>query len=210
MIDQVHAEHDAPDAGPSRANLRRAHLLESARKLFIDQGFHQTGMAQLAAASGIKVGQIYRDFTSKDDIIAAICDQDVKAWLEEDRLSAAIRKGDVSAIRDWMERFVRNSDAPQQCRFICEIVAEAGRNPRIGELTRGIDHRTRQSLSTALEALTPGNADVAERDALMMLILAVGTGIMTRRALHPEQELDDASDYASRLIDERIAALSRR
>lgn len=65
-----------------RADNRRRHLLDVARRLFIDQGFHQTGVAQIAAESGIKVGQIYRDFASKEAIIAAICESNVEAWLE--------------------------------------------------------------------------------------------------------------------------------
>ena len=56
-------------------------MLDTARKLFIENGFHGTGVAQIAARSGIKVGQIYRDFSSKEDIIAAIVNSDCRSFL---------------------------------------------------------------------------------------------------------------------------------
>ena len=38
-----------------RAEARRQALIDAARALFVKQGFHQTGMAELAAASGVKM-----------------------------------------------------------------------------------------------------------------------------------------------------------
>ena len=64
MLEGTEMLHCGMEKAPSRADLRRSHLLETARQLFAERGFHQTGMAQIAAASGIKVGQIYRDFES--------------------------------------------------------------------------------------------------------------------------------------------------
>lgn len=60
----------------NRAEHRRRLVTDTARKLFMNHGFHATGMAQLAKESGIAVGQIYRDFASKEDIVAAICNAD--------------------------------------------------------------------------------------------------------------------------------------
>ena len=71
------------DGRAGRATQRRAHILEISRRLFIENGFHGTGVAQIASASGIKVGQIYRDFASKEDIIAAIAARDLTRFLDE-------------------------------------------------------------------------------------------------------------------------------
>ena len=56
--------------------------MDVARTLFTEQGFHRTGVAQIAAASGIKVGQIYRDFADKEAIVAAIVESDLAAFLQ--------------------------------------------------------------------------------------------------------------------------------
>src|SRR3546814_14249999 len=88
----------APRPLGERARARRDRLRQVARTLFIEQGFHQTGTAQIAAASGIAVGQMYRDFKNKEAIIAAICEADVEAWLEEKALADAVAARDLKAI----------------------------------------------------------------------------------------------------------------
>lgn len=201
-------EEMAEDAEPTRAELRREHLLATARSLFVDQGFHQTGMAQIATASGIKVGQIYRDFSNKEDIIAAICERDVTAWLEEDRLREAVEAKDLAAVRDWMDRFVFSDDSVEECRLMSEIVAEAGRNQRIADLNQCIDLRIRESLSAALAAVTSDRECSEEQDALMNFILALGIGITMQRALDPGRKYDPMFRYVSKIIDERIGALA--
>ncbi len=81
----------------TRADDRRRHLIDVARKLFTEHGFHATGVAQIAAASGIRVGQIYRDFSGKEDIVAAIVAEDVAAFLDEDVRLRTLAGARVSA-----------------------------------------------------------------------------------------------------------------
>lgn len=194
---------------PNRAELRRAHLLETARALFIEHGFHQTGMAQIAGASGIKVGQIYRDFASKDDIIAAICERDVAEWLDEDMLADAVTAGDLAAVRTWMERFLQSEKSAEECRLMGEIIAEAGRSPRIAELNLSINLRIRKSLSAALGAIASRSADRSEdRESLIDLILTMGMGIKMRRGVDPDMKVEPLYRCISSIIDQRIDALA--
>jgi AcrR family transcriptional regulator len=196
-------------ASRSRAELRREHLLQTARSLFIAQGFHQTGMAQISAASEIKMGQIYRDFESKEDIIAAICERKVAAWLEEDVLAGAVQVGDTRAVRDWLDRFLRSDEPLEECRLMSEIIAESGRNARIAQLSSTVDRKVRDSLTAALTAISP-HADCSDaRDPLIDFILALGLGIMIRRTFDPELKVEPLFRYVSAVIDERIQSLSQ-
>lgn len=170
---------------PARADARRRHLLEAARKLFIQQGFHQTGMAQIAAASGIGVGQIYRDFASKEAIIAAIAEEDVTGWLEEDVLAAAVAGGDAAAVRSWIDRFGKAKEPRSECQMLTDILAESGRNGRIAEIYRAVDLRVRTSLTAALNALAPTRS-AGEISMLVEFILAAGLGVVARRIVYPE------------------------
>lgn len=194
---------------PNRAELRRAHLLETARALFIEHGFHQTGMAQIAGASGIKVGQIYRDFASKEDIIAAICERDVAEWLDEDMLADAVASGDLPAVRTWMERFLQSEKSTEECRLMSEIIAEAGRSPRIADLNLSINLRIRKSLSAALRAIASQSPDRSEdRESLIDLILTMGMGIKMRRGVDPDMKVEPLYRCISNIIDQRIDALA--
>jgi AcrR family transcriptional regulator len=76
----------------NRADARRRHLVDTARKLFIENGFHATGMAQISEQSGIAVGQIYRDFACKEEIVAAIVSRDCAQLMDAKQLEAAVAK----------------------------------------------------------------------------------------------------------------------
>lgn len=183
-----------------RARVRRNRLLDVARTLFIEQGFHQTGMAQVATASGIAVGQIYRDFESKEAIIAAICEADVEAWLEEKALAAAVAGGDLRAIRAWLGRFGTRDQPEDRCRLIAEIIAEAGRNPRVADIYRQVDARVRHSLSAALAALAPRDTSAGHIAAVGEYIMTLGAGAVCRRIAHPQQ----CAEAMDRFIDAAI------
>jgi AcrR family transcriptional regulator len=193
---------------PNRAEARRATILETADRLFTERGFHGTGMAQIAAESGVKIGQIYRDFASKEDIVAALAEQNVSSWLEEDVLSAAVTAGDLHAIRSWIRRFEGQDDKVDECRLMTEIVAEAGRNARIAAIHRRIDDRVRESLSLALHALLPDGVDDEEIDLLIEFILAAGIGVISRRVLRPDTPAIALGNLVSKMVDRHLALLS--
>lgn len=160
-----------------RAEQRRDHLLETARALFVAHGFHRTGVAQIAQASGVKVGQIYRDFACKEDIIAAIALRDLSAFLDESVLAAAIAADDRAALRDWILSFVAYEEEFEGYRLMPEILAESARNPRIAAVQETINHRVHAALMSALTACAPGDARDAERAAFADLISALGVGL---------------------------------
>ena len=53
---------------------RRQQILEAALACFADDGFHQTGMADIVKRSGLSHGAVYLYFQSKDDLIEALAD----------------------------------------------------------------------------------------------------------------------------------------
>lgn len=64
------------DAAKRPAGLKtRDAILEAARHLFLRQGYHATGMRQIAHESGISLGAVYNHFDSKEEIFAALLDE---------------------------------------------------------------------------------------------------------------------------------------
>lgn len=171
-----------------RAEARRQALIDAARALFVKQGFHQTGMAELAAASGVKMGQIYRDFDSKDDIIAAICEQDISMLLSDVRLFDDAALGGAQALRTWMDDFVAHEPGLDQCRMMTEISAEAGRNPRIAAILIDLESRLLAKLDATLNALTCGRIGPDARLRIAKIMFALNLGLMTQRAAQPDHD----------------------
>jgi AcrR family transcriptional regulator len=166
-----------PTAPAGRAAERRQLILDTSRRLFIQNGFHGTGVAQIAVASGIKVGQIYRDFSSKEDIIAAIAFRDLSQFLDEATLQRAIDAGDMAAIRQWILAFVTYDEDVEGYRLMPEIMAESSRNPRVARLQEDISASVKSALVAALAAWAPGADREAARAELADLILTLGGGL---------------------------------
>ena len=51
---------------------KRAELAEVAFDLFLDRGFHRTGVREIAAAAGLSVGAVFTYFRDKEEILAHI------------------------------------------------------------------------------------------------------------------------------------------
>ncbi|MFC0202885.1 TetR/AcrR family transcriptional regulator [Novosphingobium soli] len=190
----------------ARSLARRQHLLDTARNLFVERGFHQTGMAQIASASGIAVGQIYRDFANKEAIVAAICEADLVGWLEEARLQAAVEAGNTQAILEWVERIGTDEPSPEDRRLMCELLAEVGRNPIIEQVNGKVEARVRASLEAALKSIAPA-ASERRRSTMMDFIMTLAWGIMARIELAPGRDHADLRGYAAALLRRELAAL---
>lgn len=46
----------------------RDRILDSAQRLFVDKGFHNTSIPDIVAASGTSIGAVYHHFASKDEL----------------------------------------------------------------------------------------------------------------------------------------------
>ena len=55
-----------------RLEQRREQIIQAALGCFIEQGFHQTGMRDIAAAAGVSLGNLYNHFARKEELIALI------------------------------------------------------------------------------------------------------------------------------------------
>jgi AcrR family transcriptional regulator len=63
-----------PKISDRKREARRQQVLDAALACFSENGFHQTGMADIVQRSGMSHGAVYGYFQSKDDIIEALAD----------------------------------------------------------------------------------------------------------------------------------------
>ena len=72
-------------------------IVATAKNLFAQKGFHRTAMSELACEASVSVGQIYRFFASKSDIILAIVSDDVNQRMHRiDELGRQAKAGEIS------------------------------------------------------------------------------------------------------------------
>ncbi len=117
---------------PEQLDLRRQQIFESAMMCFIDKGFHQTSMRDIARLAQVSLGNLYNHFRSKEALIAEIANAEMQDLLP---LFEAL---DTTTPRAALLRFAQ--DYLQLCRqehyvkLSCEIIAECARNPAIAKL----------------------------------------------------------------------------
>jgi AcrR family transcriptional regulator len=192
----------------SRAEDRRARILSAARQLFTQYGFHASGVARIAADSGVKVGQLYRDFACKEDIVAELVRADVVEFLDEPALREAVEARDFALVRAWIARFLEEDpNDPGSYALFAEMFAEATRNDRVGDIMREVDALVRGNILSALDALAPGEERAARRSELADFILAVGHGVLFRRISDPDVHHAELSRYIGQLIDSELAKI---
>ncbi len=126
---------------------RRTHIVQAAALCFIDQGFHQTSVRDIAKRAKTSLGNLYNHFENKTALIAEI------AALEAEELAgvAKVLSGTAPPEKR-MERFIKAYfkavSGKENAVLTAEIMAEAMRTPSIAT---GYD-ANRQAL---LSALTP-------------------------------------------------------
>ncbi|MBO6640171.1 MAG: TetR/AcrR family transcriptional regulator [Roseitalea sp.] len=134
---------------------RRGRILDAAVMCFLENGYHQTGVRDIAKRAGVSLGNLYNHFAGKHDILAEIATLErtelapVLALLARTDPAPAVLDGFVTAYATYLAK-------PENVILTIEITSEAIRKPDIGDLFVA----NRAELVDALAAvLTRGIAD---------------------------------------------------
>ncbi|WP_375382650.1 TetR/AcrR family transcriptional regulator [uncultured Sphingomonas sp.] len=193
--------------GRDRAEARRARIIEAARALFVSNGFHATGVAQIAKVSGVAVGQIYRDFDSKEEVVAAIVEGDCYAFLERDCLYRSIAANDERAVWTWLRQFFRPAAKRGTEPLFAEIIAESTRNERIAAIFVRKHEDVTATMLAALTLLAPGEHLADRRALLTELVLTLSRGLMQQRLFLPDRDTDQLVDAIVQIIAGEVEAM---
>ena len=115
---------------------RRQQIIDAFIVHVVEKGFHRASMAEMAKTAGLSVGQVYRYFSNKEDIIRAVVEQKTEEYL-------AIME-DFLEKKDWLARIFeqKHSQEFQIERVLnMEIKAEANRSPVLAEIQSDADRR---------------------------------------------------------------------
>lgn len=187
----------------TRAELRRQNIKHVARRLFIEHGFHRTGIALIAKTSGVAVQQLYRDFSAKEDIIAAIVDEDCRRFADIVALERALAEDDRDAVRKWLISGVCRRDAEDD-RLFLEIAAESTRNERVKSIFTKIRLSMADNISRAFAGLT-GHRIVQDSHRIAAEAYMIASlGAVCTRALQDDDIHAPSAKLLSCLIDSNI------
>lgn len=139
-----------PKVTQQHMDARRKQILDAARRCFLRDGFHSTSMQDLFAEAQLSAGAVYRYFTSKDEVILAIAEDNMRDVLDITLAVAANQQGrSMGEVMAELLDVIRVKSIEEDVAGLAVLVwGEAMRNR---SLAQGMDHfmgRIRANLIT--------------------------------------------------------------
>jgi TetR/AcrR family transcriptional repressor of nem operon len=180
-----------------QAEENRQAVIDAASRLFRERGFDGVGLAELMAAAGLTHGAFYKQFKSKDDLIAQACDRALETGINGWRRAAA--DAGESAYAALVRRYLTPGHRGRTgtgC-VIASLGPDAARHGLA--LPRHFEAGIKTFVGILDEALRKKNPHATPDDALAAFSTMVGALVLARAVG------DDA--YAHRILDAATARL---
>ena len=133
---------------------RTAAILEAAREVFRQKGYHEASVTDIAAAIGVVEGTIYRYFPTKRDLLIAVVGEWYRRILADyDRqLRAFTATRDQLRFMVWRHLELIHRD-PDMCRLVFGELRAGGdyRGTAVFDLNRAYTRRTLEIVKAAIE-----------------------------------------------------------
>ncbi|MFI6426218.1 TetR/AcrR family transcriptional regulator [Promicromonospora sp. NPDC050880] len=165
-----------PRVSQAHLDTRRRQILDAARACFATRGFARTSMTDLVEASGLSTGAIYRYFRSKDEIVAATCDEAGQA-LPDELTAVSVRR-----FLDDLRTLARERD---HARLVAQIYAEAAVSPPLAAVVRRQLAELRDAVADRLPARPRDEAE-ATAEAFVALCHGYTQQLAVRGDVDPE------------------------
>jgi len=186
---------------PAQVDARRAQVLEAAAECFRQAGFHGASMAAISKAAGMSAGHIYHYFENKEAIIAALVERDSEEL--HDVLNSFRAQSDfLQAMIDGVDAGLARAGRADRAALKMEILAEAGRNPKIAALLRDADRQALSDFCSSLQSACAARRNVSDCD-LEAKVIAVGAlfnGFTSRAVFSPPRQCDALARAMRRAI----------
>jgi TetR/AcrR family transcriptional regulator, repressor for uid operon len=192
------------------AEARTTEILEAAERVFIRKGFVAATMQEVATEAGISAGNIYRYFTSKEDLIRAACDRG--SFQYGGFFEAAAAAGDspwlqLMAVGDQVWSLLRAEGARDESMLILESTLAGARDEQVGETLASFLQSIREALAGLIaEGQRRGEVtSQVDAEALATLLMAIVGGVRLLE-IQLNQPLD--SESLQRLTMQLLGAIA--
>jgi TetR/AcrR family transcriptional regulator, transcriptional repressor for nem operon len=186
--------------GKDQKQATRQRIVEAAGRRFKQDGIDGAGVAAVMSDAGLTNGAFYGHFSSKEDLVANVLADQLRAQRHSLDAQASDRAG--------FEAFVRSYLSPQhrdQCADGCPSAALLDEIARRPAATRQVfSDELMGVIDDIASRLDPTDVEVARTDALTLFGLMVGT-LQLARALTDrdlsDRLLDQGAETALKMLD---------
>ncbi|MFJ4006534.1 TetR/AcrR family transcriptional regulator [Streptomyces sp. NPDC090023] len=125
---------------------RRETILEAAARLFAEQGFEWTTVAQIASAAGVSSGSVFYYFDDKPSVFRAVFEQ----ALPENEALIARHQGTeepFAAILDVVSGLAADAEDPNAAGMVVELLRRIGHDEQLGAVVERASEVVREGLT---------------------------------------------------------------
>ena len=191
----------------------RARIVESARQLFFQQGYHATGIAQILKAANARSGSLYHFFPSKEDLLIAV----LEMYLEildpavirpaYERVTDPIER--MFAVLDGYRRLLETTEFELGCPIGNLALEVSNSLPGVRRLINANFDAWTTAIAQAVSSAEGRLPEGVDPSALARYVLTVMEGaVMLARSYRDIKPFDQAivqlRDYVERLVSDEM------
>jgi TetR/AcrR family transcriptional regulator, transcriptional repressor for nem operon len=187
----------------------RARIVDAARDLFYDHGYHATSLATIQRRAGVHGGSLYHFFKTKEELLVAVLES-YRAMLRPLVIEPAFATTDdplerVFAVLAGYRRMLAETD----CRAGCPIGNLANELPDAGGRVQELITANFESWCAAIESVlaeVPGLPEEIDLGELSRFVLTIMEGaVLQARGRRSLRAYDEAVDQLRMLLDRLLA-----
>ncbi len=173
-------------------------LLDAAEELFFARGISATPIDAVIASAGVSPATLYRGYTGKDDLVAAVLARRHEHWVQawEDAIARGTTVADrLLAVFDALDDFRARPHAARWCAFL-------GTAAEYVEPPAGIEQAVARDTETLRSRLSELAQPLGEprRSTVVDDLLLLVTGYLAMRLRDPDHSTATARRIASGIV----------
>jgi AcrR family transcriptional regulator len=164
----------------------RGLVLDAARRLFLERGYHGATLEQIADEAGFSKGVVYSQFDSKADLFLALVGKRIQERAEQHaKLAARIAgSGNFAALIDGLRQ--ADNEAPGWLLLVIEFRVHAARDPELTRRLAAGHARTVDGVADVLATVArPGQKLPVPARQLAEALLVLSSGAALEQVASP-------------------------
>ncbi|MFB2552041.1 TetR/AcrR family transcriptional regulator [Ensifer soli] len=161
----------------AQAEANREHVISTASRLFREHGFDGIGLKDLMKGAGLTQGGFYKQFASKDDLIAQASRRAMESATCRWSSAAAGRSDPLEAVADFYLSTAHRDEKGDGCPLVA-LGADAAR--QTGDIREPFQDGIRAHLEILETMIANREGAAPDAKAMVMLSLMVGAATLSR------------------------------
>ncbi|MEU4269680.1 helix-turn-helix domain-containing protein [Streptomyces sp. NPDC026092] len=195
---------------------RRRQILDGAARCFARNGFHATSMQDVLTEVGLSAGAVYRYFSGKDELIAAIAAEafaGIRGAFAEAAKTTPPPTPDIllgSVLKLFLEERIPGADRQAFARLILQVWSETLRDERLFQTLSDGFNGMREAWGELVEVYRATGLMAADvpADRVARTLIATAQGYIAQQALFGDVEVEVLQDGLRGLMSMRPQSAS--